>query len=134
MVIKNIIKFIVFVNLFAMPVHAQPTSFKVKWVKVVSTGNWHQDPNGSQTADQCKLFQLSDKKALQWFRKSREVSMRVWLEELDWTQCSSTGTLTTADNRNYNWEIDQSGRGRIILSDTVSVYMSGLELPFRKNK
>ncbi|MDZ5647654.1 hypothetical protein [Nitrospirillum sp. BR 11828] len=57
---------------------------------------------------------------------------RAWWEELDWTQCFATGALTTADGKTYVWDLDRSGRGQVKISDTVSVYLSGPELPFAK--
>ncbi len=109
---------------------AAPTSFSVQSVLVTADGQWHADPNGRQTPAQCARFHLSRPAALRWFEQSHEVTERDWLEQLDWTQCAARGTLVTGDGRHYGWELDQAGRGRVILSPTVSVYLGGRELPF----
>ncbi len=111
---------------------ASPTSFTVKSVVVGQDGQWHDDPNGRQTPEDCARFRVSKTVALQWFRRSREVTDRAWREELDWTQCSAVGTLVTGDGRQYRWELDQAGRGRVILTPGASVYLSGPELPSAK--
>ncbi|GBQ90836.1 hypothetical protein AA23498_0998 [Acetobacter nitrogenifigens DSM 23921 = NBRC 105050] len=109
---------------------AQPQSFVVTSVHVDHSGLWRADPNGRQTATDCKAFVLHDPEALKWFQASSEVDQHTWLEELDWTQCSADGTLQTGDGRSYSWELDQSGRGRIVLNKNVSVFLKGAELPF----
>lgn len=114
----------------ASPGLTMPQSFKVKSVSIEQDGQWHADPNGRQTADQCRRFRVSRIAAQRWFTKAKEVTQRDWLERLDWTQCSATGTLLTDGGHAYRWELDQSGRARIIVSPAVSVYLSGREMPF----
>jgi hypothetical protein len=107
-----------------------PQSFRIASVAVEHDGQWRADPNGHQTPTQCKRFHLSTTLAERWFGKAKEISQQEWLEQTDWTQCSATGTLHTTDGRTYRWELDQSGRGRVIVSSAVSVYLTGRELPF----
>ncbi len=120
--------------LFSGLANAEPQSFSVSSVKVEKQGQWRDDPNGQQTAKQCAQFKMSDREALRWFQRSKEVSQRIWLEELDWTQCSVSGELITGDKRRYRWRLDQSGRGEIEISPTVSVYLSGKEIPFKQSR
>ena len=112
------------------PGFSMPQSFTVKSVAVEHNGQWHADPNGHQTPEQCRRFRVSRIAAQRWFAKAKEVTQQVWLEQLDWTQCSATGTLLTDGGRTYRWELDQSGRARVIVSPAVSVYLSGREIPF----
>lgn len=112
------------------PAWSMPQSFKVKSVAVERDGQWHADPNGHQTPDQCRRFRLSRIAARHWFTRAKEVTQQDWLERLDWTQCSASGTLLTDGGRTYSWELDQSGRARVIVSSAVSVYLAGHELPF----
>lgn len=114
----------------ASPGWSMPQSFAVKAVFVEHDGQWHADPNGHQTVDQCRRFRISHNAARRWFTKAKEVTQQEWLERLDWTQCSATGTLRTDAGRTYRWELDQSGRGRVVISPVVSVYLAGHELPF----
>jgi hypothetical protein len=114
--------------LLAVSVQAMPQSFSVKSVKVEHDGQWHAEPNGHQTPQQCTKFKLAGVAALKWFIRSKEVTQHEWLEELDWTQCSAEGTLLTNDGRTYHWELDQSGRGRVVVTPAVSVYLSGRNL------
>lgn len=123
---------IVLVAAFASPGLSKPQSFRAKKVTVERDGQWHADPNGHQTPDQCRRFQLSRTAAHRWFAKAKEVTQHEWLEQLDWTQCSATGTLLTDGGHVYRWELDQSGRARVTVSPTVSVYLAGRELPFSK--
>jgi hypothetical protein len=109
---------------------AAPQSFDIRSVKVEKDAQWRSDPNGHQTPEQCARFHLTGHAALRWFRRAHEVTQHDWLERLDWTQCSASGTLSTADGHVYPWELDESGRAEIRLSPTVSVYLSGPELPF----
>jgi len=109
---------------------AAPKSFGVRSVRVTADGLWKADPNGQQTQQDCARFKIGDKSALRWFRASREVTKRDWLENAEWTQCSASGTLVTGDGRVYSWDLDQSGRGRVAITPTVEVYLSGSELPF----
>lgn len=109
---------------------AAPRTLHVAHVHVEKTGIWRADPNGQETAEQCGRFLLSPAEALHWFRHAREVTKHAWLEELDWTQCSAKGTLVTDDGHSHPWELDQSGRGRVELSPSMSVYLGGPELPF----
>jgi hypothetical protein len=117
-------------SLSGTPLIAAPRSFDIRSVKVEKDGQWRSDPNGHQTQEQCARFHLSADSAMRWFRRAREVTQHDWLERLDWTQCSASGTLPTADGHVYPWELDESGRAEIRLSSTVSVYLSGPELPF----
>jgi hypothetical protein len=103
-------------------------SFKVKSVRVLKTGEWKSNSSGNETPEQCKLFQLSQKKALLWFQRSREISKHDWFEMMDWTPCRSSGTLITNGGKTYEWELDQSGRGRIFRSEKTEIYLSGSEL------
>ena len=114
----------------ASPVWAMPQSFAIKSVTVEHEGQWRADPNGHQTPVQCKRFRLSPMAARRWLARAREVTQQQWLEQLDWTQCSANGTLLTDGGRIYRWELDQSGRGRVVVSPAVSVYLAGRELPF----
>ena len=116
----------------AFGVAAAPQSFSIRSVQVVKDGQWDADPYGQQTPEECARFRLPQAVALRWFRASREVGQHAWLEELDWTQCSASGTLVTGDGRSYAWDLDQSGRGRIVVSPTLEVYLSGPELPFSR--
>ena len=111
---------------------AMPQSLRVKSVLVKQDGEWHPDPYGHQTVGQCKRFRLSNIAAQRWFAKAKEVDKHSWLEELDWTQCSASGTLVTDMGRTYRWELDQSGRARVFISQDVEVYLSGDPLPFAK--
>ena len=108
---------------------ASPQAFGISSVHVESAGVWVADPNGQQTRQDCMRFKLGDKAARRWFHAAHEVSQPAWLENAEWTQCSATGTLVTRDGRVYSWSLDQSGRGKIIITPTVSVYLSGPELP-----
>ena len=114
----------------ASPAVCMPQSFMVKFVTVEHDGQWHTDPNGHQTQDQCKRFRLSRAAAQRWFAKAKEVTQQDWLERSDWTQCSASGTLLTDGGRTYRWELDQSGRARVIVSPAVSVYLAARELSF----
>ena len=98
-------------------------------VHVVKSGQWHADPHNEQTPEQCALFRLSDAGALRWFRRAAPVDKQVWLEQLDWTQCSAAGTLTARDGKIYSWTLDQSGRGQIHFSDTRAIYLAGKAIP-----
>ena len=120
--------------LFATSAVAAPQSFAIRSVSVTTDGAWHSDPNGQQTRAQCAKFRLPSKVALRWFKGSTEVTDRVWREELDWTQCSASGTLITGDGKRYPWRLDQSGRGQIIVTPAVSVYLKGPEIPFGGRK
>lgn len=84
------------------------------------------------SAAQCARFHLTNQAALRWFRRAREVTEHAWREELDWTPCSAAGTLVTGDGRSLPWQLDQAGRAEIMLTPTVSVYLGGPELPFRR--
>ncbi|TWB44151.1 hypothetical protein [Nitrospirillum pindoramense] len=108
---------------------AKPTSFVIKSVHVDQAGIWREKSDGG---DSCARFHLSDKAATRWFHKAKEVTERAWREELDWTPCFATGTLTTSDGKTYAWDLDRSGRGQVKISDTVSTFLSGPELPFAK--
>lgn len=130
--VRKLIAPIVFAVSVAGAGLAMPQSFRIKSVVVARDGQWHADPNGHQTPDQCRRFRLSPVAAQRWFAKAREVTQQDWLERLDWTQCSATGTLRTDGERTYPWELDQSGRARITVSPAVSVYLSGPELPFSR--
>lgn len=112
---------------------AEPQSFSISSAKVEKQGQWRRDPNGQQTAEQCAQFRVTDQQALRWFRYSKEISQRKWLEELDWTQCFVSGRIVTGDKREYRWELDQSGRAQIFISPTVSIFMAGTEIPFKRN-
>ncbi|TWB16641.1 hypothetical protein FBZ89_11351 [Nitrospirillum amazonense] len=114
------------------PVQAKPTSFVIKRVHVEQAGIWQEKSDGDETRERCARFHLSDKAATRWFAKAKEVTEHAWREELDWTQCFAKGTLTTADGKTYAWDLDRSGRGQVKVSDTVSTYLSGPELPFAK--
>ncbi|MEC4593989.1 hypothetical protein VPG91_23520 [Nitrospirillum amazonense] len=111
---------------------AKPTSFVIKRVHVEQAGLWQEKSDGDETRERCARFHLSDKAATRWFAKAKEVTEHAWREELDWTQCFAKGTLTTADGKTYAWDLDRSGRGQVKVSDTVSTYLSGPELPFAK--
>ena len=108
---------------------AEPQSFRITAVSVQHEGRFQADPNGHQTPAQCARFHISGPAALTWFRGAREVSQHDWLETLDWTQCNADGTLVTADGHTYTWTLDQSGRGRVEITPTVSVFLAGPELP-----
>ena len=112
------------------PARCAPQSFNIRSVHVMQAGAWRADPNGTQTREQCSRFHLADDAATRWFKASVEVDQHRWLEQLDWTQCSASGTLLTGDGKTYRWNLDQSGRGQVTLSPTVSVFLSGPELPF----
>ncbi|TWB48824.1 hypothetical protein [Nitrospirillum viridazoti] len=114
------------------PAQAKPTSFVIKRVHVEQAGIWQEKSDGDETRERCARFHLSDKAATRWFAKAKEVTEHAWREELDWTQCFAKGTLTTADGKTYAWDLDRSGRGQVKVSDTVSTYLSGPELPFAK--
>lgn len=113
-------------------VQAAPTSFTVRTVTVMQDGQWHEMRTQDVSAAQCARFRVANPAALRWFRLAREVTEHAWREELDWTPCSAAGTLVTGDGRTLSWELDQAGRARITLSPTVSVYLGGPELPFRR--
>jgi hypothetical protein len=105
----------------------------IRSVSVITTGEFRSDDRyGQQTAADCAKFKLPNKAALKWFRRSKEVEKETWNEALDWTQCSASGTLKIANGNSYHWHLDQSGRGQIIVTPSVSVYLSGKELPFSK--
>ena len=74
-------------------------SVAIRSVVVARDGMWHADPNGHQTPESCARFRLSGPAALRWFRRAHEVARHEWLHELDWTQCSAEGMLTTGDGR-----------------------------------
>jgi len=97
---------------------------------IEKSGLWHADPNGQQTQAQCALFHPTQAALLRWFRHARQVTKHAWLEELDWTQCSASGTLSTADGNKHLWELDQSGRARVVMSPGQPIYLGGPELPF----
>lgn len=118
-------------TVLASPGLSMPQSFNVKSVSVQHDGQWHADPNGHQAASQCRRFRVSHGTALRWFAGAKEVTQQDWLERLDWTQCSASGTLLTDGGREYQWELDQSGRARVVVSPAVSVYLSGREIPFK---
>lgn len=109
---------------------AQPQAFTISSVHVKHSDVWRPDPSGHQTATDCKAFILHDPEALRWFQASTEIDQRTGLEELDWTQCSDDGTLKTGDGHSYHWELDHSGRGRIIINKNISVFLRGSELSF----
>ena len=113
---------------------AHPTAFRVQSVVVEKDGQWREDKHNYQTREGCAQFRLSNKAAARWFAKAKEVTSRVWYEELDWTQCSAEGTLTTDKGQTYAWRLDQSGRGSVEISPDVRVYLSGKELPFSKSR
>ncbi|QYE36504.1 hypothetical protein KZX46_11595 [Polymorphobacter sp. PAMC 29334] len=106
---------------------AMPVSFRVVSAHVVHTGVFSAEPANGQTPAQCARFHLSDRAALRYFVKAREVDEHRWREALDWTQCSAAGTLRTGDGKSYGWTIDQSGRGLITVTANVSVYLDGPE-------
>ncbi|MEA1650507.1 hypothetical protein UAJ10_15995 [Nitrospirillum sp. BR 11164] len=109
---------------------AKPTSFVIKSVHVDQAGIWREKSDGDEAKETCARFHLGDKAATRWFAKAKEVTEHAWREELDWTQCFATGTLTTTDGKTYSWDLDRSGRGQVKISDTVSAYLAGPELPF----
>ena len=111
---------------------AHPAAFRVQSVVVAKDGQWREDKHNYQTRENCAQFRLSNKAATRWFAKAKEVTSRVWYEELEWTQCSAEGTLTTHTGQTYSWRLDQSGRGSIEITPDVRVYLSGKELPFSK--
>ena len=109
-----------------------PTSFTVRSVVVMQDGQWHAMQTQDVSAAQCARFRLTNQAALRWFRRARDVTEHAWREELDWTPCSAAGTLVTGDGRSLPWQLDQAGRAQVTLSPTVSVYLGGPELPFRR--
>ena len=109
---------------------AAPQSFAVRQVSVLTSGQWRPDPNGHETAADCRRFRPTSAAMLRWFARSREVSKQAWLEELDWTQCSAGGTLVTDRGRTYRWEVDQAGRAQVTIDANVTVYLGGRDLPF----
>ena len=111
---------------------AAPTSFTVRSVIVVQDGQWHAMQTQDASAAQCARFRLTNQAALRWFRRAREVTEHAWREELDWTPCSAAGTLVTGDGHTLAWQLDQAGRAQVTLSPTVSAYLGGPELPFRR--
>ena len=111
-------------------VRAAPQSFAVRQVSVLAAGQWRPDPNGHETAEECRRFRPTSAAMLRWFARSREVSRQAWLEQLDWTQRSASGTLVTDRGRTYCWQVDQAGRAEVTIDAGVSVYLCGRELPF----
>ena len=113
----------------ASAVSAMPAAFRVVVAHVAEQGVFSAKPGGGQTPAQCARFRLSDRAALRYFARAREVDEHRWREQLDWTQCSAAGALRTGDGKTYRWTIDQSGRGLIAVTSQVSVFLDGPEFP-----
>lgn len=113
---------------------AHPAAFRVQSAVVEKDGQWREASPNYQTREDCARFRVSNTAATRWFAKAKEVGSRVWYEELEWTQCSAEGTLTTHTGQTYSWRLDQSGRGSIEITPDVRVYLSGKELPFAKQR
>ncbi len=104
-----------------------PTSFRVVAAHVERSGVFSAKAADGQTPAQCARFRLSDRAALRYFARAREVDEHTWREALDWTPCSALGTLRTGDGKTYRWAIDQSGRGLITVTPHVAVFLDGPE-------
>ncbi len=106
---------------------AMPTSFRVVSARVARSGVYRAGPVSAQTPAECARFALSNRAALRYFARAREVDEHTWREALDWTPCSAAGTLRTGDGKTYRWAIDQSGRTTITVTGRVAVYLDGPE-------
>ena len=104
-------------------------TLKIRSAVVLETGVWRADSHGDRTPADCAEFQLSKAKALRWLRAATVVTQHTWVETLDWSQCSASGSLATVDGHHYSWDIEDWGRGLIYISPTLTWYLSGKTLP-----
>jgi hypothetical protein len=113
----------------ASPVYAT-AAIQISSAQVVRDGQYTELSSSTETREQCAGFRLSNRAALRWLRRAKQVDRETWRERLSWSHCFASGTLVTREGQYYQWTIDPSGRGEITLSPTSSLYLNGKELHF----
>jgi hypothetical protein len=99
-------------------------SLGVATLVVEKEAQWVAGSPADDTPEQCARFKLSREAALQYFRTARQVSSQRWVE-LNYANCSASGTLITTDHRQGNWTIQEFGVGHVKFADGKEAYLSG---------
>jgi hypothetical protein len=82
----------------------------------------------------CDSFRLTEAQVQQFFAIADEKDVRTYASDLDYAPCSVEGTLRLENGLAGKWEIEMSGRGRIVFDDDhiVLLYCSNCSGPFAR--
>lgn len=65
----------------------------------------------------CSVFRLTDEQIRRFLTTADEVDVRSYSADLEYAPCSIEGTLTLTNGLAAKWEIEMSGRGRVVFDD-----------------
>lgn len=65
----------------------------------------------------CSAFRLTDEQVGRFLATADEVDVRSYAADLEYAPCSVEGTLTLNNGLAAKWEIEMSGRGRVVFED-----------------
>ena len=82
----------------------------------------------------CSAFRLTDEEVLRFVATADEVDVRGYAADLEYAPCSVEGTLTLNNGLAAKWEIEMSGRGRVVFEDDhiMLLHCPGCSGPFAR--
>jgi hypothetical protein len=80
-------------------------------------------PASPEAAKECSSFKLSPQEIRDYIGKAAEVAKHDYLHVLDWSPCSTNGTVTFENGVTGTWEIQQYRAGSLSLSNGRTMYL-----------
>jgi hypothetical protein len=97
--------------------HDEPRPYTLGEIKSL-TIKTHKD----EIPTECSNVILTESDVNVFFKKAQQISKKEYLNDIDNSSCTTLGEITFTNNSRAQWEIDQLGRGKMMLPDKSHLY------------